>query len=179
MQDIFHNYKEELSHNSSTQLQLIPCLLLAVQPVPAPASVREMDGAEGISPGSAFHAGSASCVPRAWAEGWCQPLQWGATQGPTRLGGRHAEGNSQGSIPRPQQHGTAHPPTTPSSPPRASSAAAAQHQGECVWDFLLVPLLAASPAWHWSQQHPGTGCLCTTGGGWTEAEPGHLCHLWW
>lgn len=30
VQDIFHNYKEELSHNSSTQLQLIPCLLLAL-----------------------------------------------------------------------------------------------------------------------------------------------------
>lgn len=29
VQDIFHNYKEELSHNSSAQLQLIPNSLLA------------------------------------------------------------------------------------------------------------------------------------------------------
>lgn len=54
VQDIFHDYKEELSHNSSIQLQLIPSPLWLLQPVPASPSIREMNRGEDISMGHCF-----------------------------------------------------------------------------------------------------------------------------
>lgn len=104
-QDIFHNYEEELSHNGSTQLQLIASLLLALAAGPGgaarrvPPSIGETKGGRGIS------WGAIPTLPALAMCGGCQPLRgvsqsWGES---TQLSWGRWEGNIRSFTPTPQQ----------------------------------------------------------------------------
>lgn len=106
--------------------------------------------------GGASPSGGGGGVPHRPQRGWGEGIQL--------LRGQW-EGNVHGFVPhRPPVRGS-----SPSHHPILSaggcSSAAAQHRCEGVWGFPLVSLQATLPAWHWSQQHPAVGCLCTAGGG--------------
>lgn len=91
VQDIFHNYKEELSHNSSTQLQLIPSPLLAFAAGPCSTFPKGDEWRRGHLPAAMFptlaapamcqepgQMGSASPsggVPRRAPHGWGEGIQ--------------------------------------------------------------------------------------------------------
>lgn len=173
VQDIFHNYKEELSHNGSTQLQLIVSPLLAFTAGPcsasrrAPPSIREMNGGQGISLGQCSScsqhqlcAGGPGQMGGASSSGGSQAGPHTAGVKASRFRGGNGKEMCTASSPRPSSEGQlALPP-----PHLLLMGTHLLLSSIRVWGFPSVSLPAALPAWHWSQQHPAIGCLCTAGG---------------
>lgn len=186
VQDIFHNYKEELSHNSSTQLQLIPCLLLALQPVPAPPSLR--DGwRRGHLPTQCFPPWHCQLRAKSLGRGWCQPLQWVPHRAPQGW----QEGTQPARGDRKEMHtasqaiatGAAPPATTPSFLLRASSLLLPSIRVRCLGFpagstpgcFSSLALVPAAPRHGvFAAQEEAVQQNKAP-----KVEPGHFCHLWW